>query len=151
MLRHTINYVDFDDKPQTATFYFNLTKAELLEMEVEHKGGFGEWIDAIVKAEDEKTLMAEIKRTILLAYGEKSPDGQRFIKSDEIREGFVNHAAYDALIVELATTEDASANFFKGLLPKDLVASVEATIKSQEEAAKTQTAEVAPAPPIPNQ
>jgi hypothetical protein len=88
-----------------------------------------DFIKRIVKTEDHQALIAEFKRIILLSYGVKSDDGKRFIKSAEMREAFSQTAAFDALFIELATNENAAANFIKGILPADVRGQVEAATK----------------------
>ncbi len=125
MLKHKITYENFDGEELTEEFYFNLTKTEMVELEVEHKEGMQEWLDRIIKTEDRQLMIAEFKRIILLSYGEKSPDGKLFVKNDQIRESFSHHAAYHTLFMQLATEDEAAANFIKGILPKDLAKEVD--------------------------
>lgn len=131
MLKRAIKYTDFDGNPGEDTEYFNLTKSEIVELEVETKEGLAETLARIVKIEDRTALIAEFKRLILAAYGRKSPDGKRFIKSDELRTEFSQTAAYDALFIELATDIDAAATFLKGILPSDVAAEAERIEKAQ--------------------
>lgn len=125
MLRHKIKFQTFveDGDPEEIEedFYFNISKAELIEIEVEHNEGLEEWVKRIIKAQDRKTMFAEFKRIVLLAYGEKSADGKSFIKSPELSQAFANHAAFDVLLTDLVTKDDFAADFTKGILPKDLV------------------------------
>lgn len=119
MLKRDVTYEDFDGEKATETFYFNLTKSEIVELEVAYDGGLQAALLRIVKTNDRKNLVAEFKRIILLSYGQKSEDGKRFIKSDELREAFSQTAAFDALFIELATNDDAAATFLKGIVPKE--------------------------------
>lgn len=121
MLKREIKYEDFDGNTVTETFYFNISKPELIELEVEQEKGLGAWIQKIIDTKDHKELIAQFKRIILLAYGEKSEDGKRFVKSDQLREDFSHTAAYISLFTELATSDEAASTFLKGVLPKDLV------------------------------
>jgi hypothetical protein len=125
MLKRDITYEDFDGDKITETFYFNLTKSEIIELEVGYKGGLQEALQAIIKADDKKRLIEEFKRIILMSYGMRSEDGKRFIKSDDLREAFSQTAAYDELFMELATNEDSAATFIKGIIPKDFAKEVE--------------------------
>jgi hypothetical protein len=125
MLKREISYENFDGEQVTETIYFNISKPEIIELEVEYEGGFGKMMERIVEAEDAKQLIHEFKRIVLLAYGKKSEDGKRFIKSDELREEFSQSAAYNELFMELATDDKAAAAFIKGILPKDLADAVE--------------------------
>lgn len=120
MLKRPITYTDFNDETVTDTFYFNISKNELIELEVEYSGGFSSLIERIIETKEEGRLVAEFKRLILMAYGVKSDDGKRFIKSDELRAEFETHAAYQQLFTEMATVEGAAEEFFKGVLPKDM-------------------------------
>lgn len=141
MLKRDITYEDFNGETVTETFYFNLTKTEIIELEVEYKVGLEETIKAIIKAEDNKSLIAEFKKIVLLAYGVKSEDGRRFIKSDKLREEFSQSAAYDALFMDMATNEDAAANFIMGIIPKDL------NVDQDKPTLKTIEVPLPPAPP----
>ena len=138
MLKKEITYENFDGEEVTDTFYFNVSKPEIIELEVEIEGGFGRMMERIVEANNTKLLVQEFKRIILLAYGVKSEDGKRFIKSDELREEFSQTAAYSELFMQLALDADAAAEFIKAILPRDLsdtledaTAAVEATKSPQ--------------------
>lgn len=126
MLKRDITYEDFNGNRITETFFFNLTKSELVELEAGYDGGLQEAITKIIDAKDFKALILEFKKIVLLSYGIKSEDGKRFIKSDQIREEFAQTAAYDALFTELATDENAAVIFLTGIMPKDLVNQVQA-------------------------
>jgi hypothetical protein len=124
MLKRNITYTDFNDQTVTETFYFNLSKAELVEMEMSIKGGLGEQIKEMIAAEDNPKLIALFKRLVLEAYGVKSDDGKRFIKSEQLREEFTQTNAYSELFMELATNNEAAAIFLNGILPKDVAVEV---------------------------
>lgn len=129
MLKRNITYKDFNGEEVTETFYFNLTRTELIELEVSYEGGLQAAIQRIIEENDPKKLIMEFKRIVLLAYGVRSEDGKRFMKSDQIREEFSQTAAYDELFMELATDDDAAADFVKGIIPSDLVQAV-ATVET---------------------
>lgn len=120
MLKRTISYEDYNGEKIDEVFYFNLSKPELIELEVEFKGGLAGAITSLTEANDNQRLFHLFKRIILLSYGQKSEDGKRFVKSDEIREAFTQSPAYEVLFVELSTNEDAVVEFLKGILPKDM-------------------------------
>lgn len=117
MVKKTIKYTDFNGIERTEDFYFNLSKAELAELELSETGGFSAMIERIVKAEDSKAIIAVFKNLILLAYGEKSADGKKFVKSRELSEGFSQTNAYSELFMELATNTNAAIEFINGLPP----------------------------------
>jgi len=120
MLKRDITYEDFDGESVTESFYFNLTKTELIELEVGYKDGLQAAMQRIVKTSDRQALIAEFQKIILLSYGIKSEDGRRFVKSDQLREEFTQTPAYDSLFMELATDDGAAATFIQGILPKGL-------------------------------
>ena len=117
MLKKTITYVDYNGAERTEDFYFNLSKAEVMEMEMSTSGGLAEMIKKIVAAQDAPAIIKIFKNLILKAYGEKSPDGKRFIKSEEIATSFSQTEAYSQLFMELATNADEAAKFVNGIIP----------------------------------
>ena len=120
MLKKTISYEDFNGNKLTEDFYFNLTKAEIAEMELEVPGGLTATLEKITKAQDTPTLIKIFKDLILRSYGVKSDDGKRFIKNHAMREEFEQHAAYSVLFMELATNADAASEFVNGIVPSDV-------------------------------
>ena len=117
MLKKTITYTDYKDVERTEDFYFNLTKAELMEMEMGAVGGLSGMIEKIVSAKDAPAIIKVFKELVLKAYGEKSADGKRFIKSKEISDAFSQTEAYSQLFMELATDADAASKFVNGIAP----------------------------------
>lgn len=127
MLKKVIKYTDYDGNERTMTAYFNLSKAELMEMELNTSGGMQQMLNNIVEAQDTKRLVELFKDIILRSYGEKSPDGMRFIKvKDGVRlaEGFSETEAYSELFMELATNDRAAAEFINGIIPQSLAEQV---------------------------
>ena len=120
MLKKTITYTDFNGTSRTEDFYFNLTKAEIAEMEMSTSGGLAEMIQNIVKQQDTPSIIKIFKDLLLKAYGIKSPDGRRFEKSDEIKKEFESTEAYSELFMELATDANAAAEFVNGIMPSDM-------------------------------
>lgn len=117
MLKKTITYVDYDGNERTEDFYFNLSKAECAEMEHSADGGLSRVIEKLVSTKDMKRIIEIFKEIVLRAYGEKSPDGKRFIKTPELREAFTQTEAYSILFMELAQDANAAAVFVNGIVP----------------------------------
>lgn len=117
MLVKKIKYTDYNGVEKEEEFYFNLNKAELMELEIGTVGGFGENIKKIVDSKDNAAILNTFKKLVLAAYGVKSEDGKRFIKSDKLREEFQQTEAYSELFMELATNADAASAFFNGIVP----------------------------------
>lgn len=120
MLKKTITYTDFNGVERTEDFYFNLTKAEILEMEMSTTGGLSEMVKKIVAAQDAPAIIKIFKDLVLKAYGEKSADGKRFIKNTEMAEAFSQTEAYSNLFMELSMDADAAAEFVKGIIPSNM-------------------------------
>lgn len=121
MLKKTITYFDYNDVERTEDFYFNLSKAEIMEMEMGTTGGLAEMINKIVQTQDAPAIIKVFKDLILKAYGERSADGKRFEKKNgALAEAFVETEAYSQLFMELATDADAAARFVNGIIPKDM-------------------------------
>ena len=120
MLKKTMTYTDYNGQERTEDFYFNLNKAEIMEMEMSTAGGLAENIQKIVSAQDAPAIIKIFKDLVLRAYGEKSADGKRFIKNDELREAFSQTEAYSELFMQLATDADEAAKFINGIVPSDI-------------------------------
>ena len=121
MLKKTITYTDYNGIERTEDYYFNFSNAEAMEMEMSTAGGLTEMIRKIVAAQDAPSIIQVFKDLILKAYGEKSPDGKRFIKSKELSTAFSQTEAYSKLFMELSMDADAAAEFVNGSLPLEKV------------------------------
>lgn len=131
MLKKTITYTDYNGNERTEDFYFNLTKAEILEMMMSVNGGLGAMYDRIIAAQDTPTLIAEFKKLIIKSYGEKSLDGKHFVKNAEITEAFTQTEAFSDLYWELATNGDAASEFFNGVIPANMEEEVKKELSRQ--------------------
>ena len=120
MIKKTVTYTDYNEVERTENFYFNLSKAEVLEMEMSTAGGMAESIQKIIDAKDMPAIIRVFKDLVLKAYGVKSDDGRRFIKSKELSEEFSQTEAYSQSFMELATNADEAAKFVNGIVPADL-------------------------------
>ena len=124
MLQKSIKYVDYNGVEREEVFLFNLTKAELMEMELGTTGGLTEMIQKIIQTKDQPSIIKIFKELILKAYGEKSADGKRFIKTDEhgnpLSRAFSETEAYSNLFMELSTDDKAAAVFVNGIIPEGL-------------------------------
>lgn len=129
MLKKNIKFTDYNGVEREETYYFNLAKAEIMEMEMSTVGGFAEMINKIVAAQDTPSIVKIFKDLILKAYGEKSLDGRQFMKMDEngrpLSDKFVQSEAYSVLFMELATDAEAAAAFINGIVPSDVSSKAE--------------------------
>lgn len=141
MLKREFKYKDFNDEDVTETFYFNLTKPELIEMEVSYAGGMHATLMRIMESTNKEEILALFKRIILASIGEKSEDGRRFIKNEQITLEFTQTPAYELLFMELASDHDKAAAFVNKVMPADWAENIN----------KGGTALAPPPPPAPQE
>ena len=120
MVKKTITYTDYNGVERTEDFYFNLTKAELMEMQLSMEGGMRAYIRRIMAAKSQLALVNLFKQILLLSYGKKSDDGRLFLKNDTIRAEFEAHPVYSQIYMELSLNEEKAAEFINGLIPADM-------------------------------
>lgn len=118
MLAKPITYTDYDGNVRTETFYFNISKAEIAEMELRTPGGYTSYLKKIIDAKDQIELVDTFMVFIMNAYGEKSEDGRYFQKSEEISKRFKSSPAYDELLFELLQDPDAASTFINSIMPE---------------------------------
>lgn len=133
MLKKAITFKDFDGNEVTEEFYFNISKSELVELELSNEGGLEAYLKRIIASNDGKTIVQEFKKLILMSYGVKSEDGKSFIKTDKVREDFQQTLAFDSLFFELSTDSDAATEFVKGIIPQDMADEVARMSKQQND------------------
>ena len=132
MYKKTITYPDYNGEEIKEDFYFNLTKAEILEMQLEKEGGLAEKSQAIVDSKNVPELIKIFKELILRSYGKKSDDGKRFIKSPELSRELTQTEAYSELFMELATDSDAASAFINGIIPANLAKELPASVENNK-------------------
>ena len=120
MLKKTISYTDYDGNQRTEDFYFNLSKAEITEMELSMEGGMRAYIQRIIAAKSQLELVKLFKDVVLKSYGKKSADGRLFMKNDAIRAEFEAHPAYSMIYMDLVTDETKASAFVNGIMPADM-------------------------------
>lgn len=142
MIEKTISFTDYNGVKRTETHYFNLNKAEVVQMEIETPGGMQKYIEDIIAAQNAPELIRTFKKILDMSYGVKSPDGREFIKNEEVLNKFRQTEAYSDLYMELVQDEKAAADFIKGVLP-----STDEVVSSDKVTAIPQKPNI-PAPPI---
>ena len=120
MYTRTVTYTDWNGMERTEEFRFNLTKAELMEMQYEQEGGMREYLQRIIDSKNQKEIMRLFKDLVLKAYGEKSDDGRLFVKNDQIRERFASTPVYSEIFMELSTDANKASEFVNGIMPADI-------------------------------
>ena len=126
MRKETITYIDYDGEERVGDYYFNLNKAELIDLEMSWDGGLEKVLKKITQEKDTKRIMEMFKMIIAKSYGEKSLDGRKFLKEDEngrslFKMNFEPTEAYSELFMKLATDDKAASEFVNGIMPKSLI------------------------------
>ena len=120
-----ITYTDYAGVERTEDFYFNLSKAEIIEKQLGTYGGYAEMLEKIVAKKDGPLIISTFKKLIMDSYGERSEDGKRFIKSKELSTAFIQTEAYSVLLEELCTDASAGAEFVNGIMPNKPIANAQ--------------------------
>lgn len=120
MLKKTITYNDYNGVSRTEDFYFNLTQTECIELETSVEGGLSETIKSMYQKQEASKIFPLFKKLIMLSYGEKTPDGKRFVKSEKLSEEFSQTPAYDSLFIDLISDTQHIIDFVNGIIPGDI-------------------------------
>lgn len=117
MYKITKKFTDFNGVEKEQDFYFNLTKADILKMELSEEGGMDQRLVRLVKTKDMKEAIKVFEGLLLMSYGVKTDDG-RFVKNDAVRAEFASSAAYSEIYFDLATDPEEARKFVEGVVPK---------------------------------
>lgn len=115
MLKKTITYMNLDGERTSTDFWFNINATEAMRLDAGKKGGLQQWIERVVAMTETEEIMDAFEEIILLSFGVRK--GEVFEKTEETRTWFRGHPAYNALILELITSEDAMVHFVQGIAP----------------------------------
>lgn len=118
MFTKTVTYKDFDGNERTEVCRFNLSEPEIIEMETSYPGGLEQMLKKIIEEKDQQKILAVFKELMLKSYGEKTPDGKRFVKSKELSEAFSQTGAYEQLYMRILRDTDFAIEFTKGIMPE---------------------------------
>lgn len=118
MIKKTFTVIDYDGVERTRDRYFDISEAEIIDMEMSIDGGYQEMLDKIVKEHNGVEIYKRFKEIVLLAYGEQSADGTRFVKSPEISTAFTQTKEFSLLMKELTINAKAAADFMNGIFPQ---------------------------------
>lgn len=140
MIGLPIKYENGEGEEKTETFWFHLSKPELMRLQTSIPGGFGKLLQDLLAAEDMNELFKHFEDIIFKAYGVRTADGRGFEKSDELTQKFRQSFAYEALFDKMMADEDAFANFVKAMLPKNFEREMALVESQQEDGPKPPTA-----------
>ncbi len=116
MFKTEIEYTDYNGNQRKDTLYFNLSKAEMMEMELSTTAGVEEKLRMLIATKDNATIVKTFKEFLIKSYGIKSEDGTRFIKSDKLREEFEQSEAYSEMFMKLISDNEFQAKFINGII-----------------------------------
>ena len=120
MYKITKTYTDWNGVERKEDFFFNMTAAELAELQSEKDSNMQYYLQKIVDSKDIESVIKFVKKLLLMSYGEKSDDGRKFVKNDRVRENFQSHPAYSEIFMELATDANKASAFVNGITPADI-------------------------------
>ena len=130
MFSRTFEYIGYDGNPHKDTWWFNLSEAELYKLELSNLGGMNGMMNKLLRESKPGEIVDLFEKLILSAVGERSVDGRKFIKNEEIRQDFYQSKAYSDLFVELVKSGDKLAEFLRGAIPAEVA---EALAKAEKE------------------
>lgn len=131
MLKRTITYPDLDGVMHTEDFYFNLNQSEIVEFEAMTKHGLSKTLKRAMEEEDRSVIIPIVKELILRSYGQKSFDGKRFVKNQELRDDFYQSEAYNLLFMELMQSVEAQQAFVVGVMPAAMKTTIIDALKEE--------------------
>lgn len=138
MITRTIEYVDYDGNKRKEKHYFNLTEFEATEIAMEIPGDVVDELETELKNDEDKIatalnlteklgkkgVMNFIKNIVLKSYGVKSPDGKRFIKSEQLTTEFSQTPAFSSFMLRLMRDDEEASRFINGVIPPELAANI---------------------------
>lgn len=124
MIKKKVKFEDFNGNEVEEVFHFNLNQTELTELELSYEGGFSNHARGLVEKKDTRGLISFYKHLLIKSYGVVSDDGRKFYKTEEYAKDFISSPAFDEIFLELLSDENASREFFIGILPSKHAAEV---------------------------
>lgn len=131
MIKKTVTFTNYNDQEVTKSYYFNIDKLEAAELELEY-GDLIETVEELLESSDGKKVYGIFKEIILNAVGQKSADGNSFIKNQQIRDEFAGSPALGEIIMDMFKNPEAAGPFLEGMLPASMLAEA----RAQEEREK---------------
>ena len=153
MYKTNVTFENFEGEKVSKDLYFNLTKAEIMELQYSYEGGFTAYLDSIIHPisgkPDPKKVMDLFKLMIMKSYGVRTEDGG-FRKNKDLAEEFLSTDAYSELFMKIINDEKAMNDFLFGILPREAQEQakieMEKRTKEIEETAKAVEDNVVPIP-----
>lgn len=125
MISRTFEYTGYDGKPHKDTWWFNLSEAELYKLELGSIGGVNGMMNRLLREDKPGEIVEMFENIILSSVGERSIDGRKFVKNEEIKQDFYQSVGYSKLFMELVSSGEKLAEFLKGVIPNELAAKLD--------------------------
>jgi len=122
MISKTIKYVDYNGVEKEGTYWFNMSTADLLDLEADTEGGWETNLRKLIAEQDGRKAYKFFEKFVKDAYGVKTVDGG-FDKDPKHLKAFRDSAAYSVLIEGFVSNPQEAAEFINGI-----VASVKKTV-----------------------
>lgn len=120
----TVKYEDFDGKTIKKNLLFHMSTKDWVKADAEKKavGGYEQYLSKQLGEPGSNVEPAVVLETlediIRRSYGERSEDGEKFVKDPERTDHFMESLAYDAFLDDLIYTDGFSTAFVQALIPK---------------------------------
>lgn len=124
MFSRIFTYMGYDNKEHKDTWWFNLSESELYKMEIGSVGGVNGLMNRLLRENEPGKVVDIFEKIILGAVGERSIDGRKFVKNEDIRQDFYQSPAYNELFMELVSKPDNFRNFLLACIPEELAAKI---------------------------
>lgn len=116
-----IEFTDYNGVLRKEEHSFHLNKAEIITwLMMDGDYTLDVKLKRIATERNGKEIMKTFRELIYLAYGKKSDDGRRFIKSEAVKNDFMETEAYSELFMQLVTDAGKAAEFVNKIIPKDV-------------------------------
>lgn len=131
MLKKTIEYTNFNDEEKTMEAYFHLGKADIARISADPT--VLEDMKRATETNNTKLMLACIERLVRLAYGVRSEDGERFVKTQEVQDAFIQSAAYEEFLADLLGGTGANfSKFMTAVFPEKMMKELTKTNEGAE-------------------
>lgn len=140
MIKKTVVYENLDGKTESEVVYLNINMIELTELEFVAEKSISDILKEIGETPSMADALKTFKMFIRFAYGVKSPDSKKLLKSDSIWESFENSEPYSALLWEMLNDAPKAVDVIMGILPQK---KIEELIEKDPESKKKYNMEMA--------
>ena len=140
MIKKTVVYENLDGKTESEVVYLNINMIELTELEFVAEKSISDILKEIGETPSMADALKTFKMFLRFAYGVKSPDSKKLLKSDSIWESFENSEPYSALLWEMLNDAPKAVDVIMGILPQK---KIEELIEKDPESKKKYNMEMA--------